>query len=134
MDKIDQALWEQELREHRDRDADARDESTEFAEFADFTTLAELNRDADSGERAESRELREPAAGSSEPDVLTEPVELKDLETLVGLEELDHLDDTPRAEPPFVVHPAYFAVSVVLMSLVLLAVGTVGYSLGYFVV
>lgn len=148
MDKIDQVLWEQELREHLDHDADGRDESTGSTESAAFTTLLELNRNADSGERTEFRahpefretpQSRDPAeswelAESWEPDVLTEPAEFKDLETLVGLEELDHLDDTPRAEPPFASYGRYFVLSVVLIALAMLAVGSVGWSIGYFAV
>lgn len=62
------------------------------------------------------------------------PDELGELAHLNGLEELDEVDDIPRAEPP-VESTDYPAVAVILLlSLAIVAVSSVGWLLGYFVV
>ncbi len=75
----------------------------------------------DTKERAELNELEEPA-------------ELKQLAHLNGLEELDELDDTPRAEPPVESTHYPAAALILLWSLAIVALSSVGWLIGYFVV
>ncbi|MPZ67041.1 MAG: hypothetical protein GEU83_16560 [Pseudonocardiaceae bacterium] len=65
---------------------------------------------------------------------LDEPGELRELELLNGLKELDELNDTPRAEPPIDSNDYPPAVVILLWSLAVVVVSAVGLLIGYFVV
>lgn len=63
-----------------------------------------------------------------------EPVEFEELALLNGIEELDGLHDTPRAEPPVDSNHFPALVEILLWSLAIVVVSSIGWLIGYFVV